>query len=159
PTTDIYTLSLHDALPICEEDIVRTPPNERANAVRRILAHKNALIIIDNVETFEEQERVRLYQFLSRLPAGCKAIVTSRRRSDVDVRVIRLDRLSITESLELIEELAKTNRHLAQVNVRECQDLYGITQGNPLLIKWAVGQLNRAGSKCRTIAEVCEFLE
>jgi nucleoside phosphorylase/tetratricopeptide (TPR) repeat protein len=141
-----------------EEDIARTPPNERANAVRRALADKNALIIIDNVETFDEQEHVRLYQFLSRLPDRCKAIVTSRRRSDIDARVIRLDRLSLSESLELMKELAKTNRHLARANVNERRELYEITQGNPLLIKWTTGQLYRAGSKCRTIAEACEFL-
>jgi nucleoside phosphorylase/tetratricopeptide (TPR) repeat protein len=142
-----------------EEDIARTPPNERANAVRRALSGKNALIIIDNVETFDEKEHIRLYQFLSRLPAGCKAIVTSRRRSDIDARVIRLDRLSVNEALELMEELAKTNRHLVRANEKERRDLYEITQGNPLLIKWTVGQLNRAGSKCRTIAEACEFLK
>jgi nucleoside phosphorylase/tetratricopeptide (TPR) repeat protein len=142
-----------------EEDIARTPPNERANAVRRALAGKNALIIIDNVETFPEQEHVRLYQFLSRLPAGCKAIVTSRRRSDIDARVIRLDRLSLSESLELMEELAKINRHLAGASEKERRDLYEMTQGNPLLIKWTVGQLNRASSKCRTITEACEFLK
>jgi nucleoside phosphorylase/tetratricopeptide (TPR) repeat protein len=142
-----------------EEDIARTPPNERANAVRRALAAKNALIIIDNVETFDEQEHVRLYQFLSRLPDGCKAIVTSRRRSDIDARVIRLDRLSLNESLELMEELAKTNRHLAGAGEKERRDLYEITQGNPLLIKWTVGQLNRGGSKCRTIPEACAFLK
>src|SRR5205085_11371881 len=30
--------------------------------------------------------------------------------------------------------------------------------GNPLLIRWTVGQLGREGSHCRTIAEACTFL-
>ena len=77
-----------------DANLARTPENERANAVRRTLMDHNALIVIDNLETFEEPERVRLFQFLSRLPQGCKAIVTSRRRSDVDARVIRLERLA-----------------------------------------------------------------
>ncbi len=142
-----------------EEEITRTPPNERANAVRGALADQHALIVIDNVETFDEQERVRLYQFLGRLPATCKAVVTSRRRTDIDARVIRLDRLALKEALDLISELAKSNRHLARANERERQGLYEITQGNPLLIKWVVGQLGRTGSHCRTIAEACEFLK
>jgi nucleoside phosphorylase/tetratricopeptide (TPR) repeat protein/AAA+ ATPase superfamily predicted ATPase len=142
-----------------EEDIARTPPNKRANEVRRALADKKALIIIDNVETFDEREHIRLYQFLSRLPTGCKAIVTSRRRSDIDARVIRLDRLLFNESLELMDELAKTNRHLTGANEKERRNLYEITQGNPLLIKWTVGQLNRIGSKCGTVTEACEFLK
>ncbi|MCA1614286.1 MAG: hypothetical protein LC800_09150 [Acidobacteria bacterium] len=66
----------------------------------------------DNVETFEEKERVRLYQFLGRLPPTCKAILTSRRRTDIDARVIRLDRLELKDALDLMDALAKSNRHL-----------------------------------------------
>ena len=77
-----------------EADIARSDPAERANTVRRALAGKRALIVIDNLETLAEAERVRVFQFLGRLPEGNKAIVTSRRRSDVDARAIRLDRLA-----------------------------------------------------------------
>lgn len=142
-----------------EDEISRTPPNERANAVRRMLGNKDALIIIDNVESFEEPERVRLYQFLARLPGKCKAIVTSRRRTDIDARIVRLDRLSLSEAAELITELAKTNKYLARADEQERHDLYEITQGNPLLIKWTAAQLGRPGSKCRTIADAYEFLK
>jgi nucleoside phosphorylase/tetratricopeptide (TPR) repeat protein len=142
-----------------QEDLSRMPPNERANALRRSLIDRQALIIIDNVETFVEQERVRLYQFLSRLPDGCKAIVTSRRRTDIDARIVRLDRLEPKDALDLMTELAKTNRQLARASDKERQDLYEITGGNPLLIKWVIGQLGREGSHCRTIPAACEFLK
>jgi nucleoside phosphorylase/tetratricopeptide (TPR) repeat protein len=142
-----------------DEGIARIPENERANAVRRTLAGKQALIIVDNVETFGEPECVRLYQFLSRLPEGCKAIVTSRRRTDIDARIIRLDRLALKDALDLMAELAKSNRHLARAGDREREELYGITGGNPLLIKWVAGQLGRTGSRCRTIAEAYEFMK
>ncbi|MDX6695055.1 MAG: hypothetical protein QOF02_2658 [Blastocatellia bacterium] len=142
-----------------EEDLARIAPNERVKAVNHVLADKQALIIIDNVETFEEKERVRLYQFLSRLPGACKAIVTSRRRTDIDARVVRLDRLALKDALDLIAELAKTNRHLKRADDNEPRELYEITQGNPLLIKWVAGQLGRAGSHCRTITEACDFMK
>jgi nucleoside phosphorylase/tetratricopeptide (TPR) repeat protein len=142
-----------------EEELARLAPNERVNAVRRVMADKHALIIIDNVETFDEQERVRLYQFLSRLPITCKAIVTSRRRTDIDARIVRLDRLALKDSLDLMAELSTSNRHLARTDEKQRQDLYEITGGNPLLIKWVVGQLGREGSHCRTIAEACEFIK
>jgi hypothetical protein len=141
-----------------DEDIGKTDPNVRANEVRRALTSVRALIVIDNVETFAELERVRLYQFLSRLPPSCKAIVTSRRRADVDARVVRLDRLEKQGALDLIGELAKNNRWLQKTTQEEQASLYEISNGNPLLIKWAVGQLGRTGSRCRTIAEVCAFL-
>ncbi len=140
------------------EDIARTPADDRANIVRRELADKQALIIIDNVETFEKPERDRLYQFLGRLPASCKAIVTSRRRADIDARVVRLDRLALNEALDLIAELAKSNRRLAHTSDKERSDLYEIAGGNPLLIKWIAGQLGREGSHCRTIADAYKFI-
>ena len=122
-------------------------------------AGKKALIIFDNLETLPEDERTRLFQFLSRLPEGNKAIVTSRRRTDVDARIVRLDRLARDEAQQLIAELAaKYSSRLARASQKEREDLYEITQGNPLFIRWIAGQLGREGSQCRTIAEAAPSL-
>ena len=142
-----------------DPDLARAPENERANAIRRALTGQRALLVIDNVETFSGNERLRLVQFLNRLPPGCKAIVTSRRRADVDAHVIRLDRLEQKDALALLAELAKRNRILADATEQERQSLYEITGGNPLLLRWTAGQLGRRGSQCRTVAEACAFLE
>jgi nucleoside phosphorylase/tetratricopeptide (TPR) repeat protein len=139
-------------------DIEQAPPDERPNAVRRALGNVRALLVIDNVETFPEPERVRLYQFLSRLPPGCKAIVTSRRRGNIDARIVRLDRLDRKDALALIADLATRNPHLAKASEQERDDLYETANGSPLLIKWLVGQLGRPGSHCRSIADACVFL-
>jgi tetratricopeptide (TPR) repeat protein len=142
-----------------DEGIERIDPNERPKEVRRLLENSHALIIIDNLETFDEQGRERLFQFLKRLPRSCKAIVTSRRRTDVAAEIIRLNRLSAEATQKLIAKLAERNNYLARANQEDCQKLYEITQGNPLLIEWIAGQLGRLGSKCRTIAEACQYLE
>ena len=142
-----------------EPGLARTLENERVNAVRRALTDQRALLVIDNVETFDEKERLRLVQFLNHLPSGCKAIVTSRRRADVDARVIRLDRLEQKDALALLGELAKRNRILEGTTEQERQSLYEITGGNPLLLRWTAGQLGRRCSQCRTVAEACAFLE
>ena len=147
------------ALELGEEGLARLAPEERANALRLALLGKKALIIFDNLETLLEEERTRLFQFLSRLPEGNKAIVTSRRRADVDARVVRLDRLSHDEAMQLVEELATRSPRLARTSRKQRDDLYEITQGNPLFIRWIAGQLGRTGSQCRTIAEACAFLE
>jgi tetratricopeptide (TPR) repeat protein len=144
---------------IGEEDIAKIDPNERASALRSALAKTHALIIIDNVETFEQSEVARLFQFLNYLPGSCKAIVTSRRRSNIDARVLRLERLQLDEALELMAELAKTNARLARASGAERQALYENTNGNPLLIKWVAGQLGMRGSRCRTVADGCAFLK
>lgn len=142
-----------------EESLEKLPPSERANAVRLALTNKNALLVIDNVEAFPEDERTRLYQFLALLPLGCKAIVTSRRRTDIDARVIRLTRLQESEALELIAALAEERPLLKKANAEERRHLYEVSNGNPLVLRWIAGQLGRVGSHCRTIAQACEFLE
>jgi tetratricopeptide (TPR) repeat protein len=142
------------------DGLEKLAPDERPNELRLALAGKKALIIFDNLETLPEEERTRLFQFLARLPEGNKAIATSRRgRRDIDARSVRLDRLSHDESLQLIEELAKKYPRLARASQKEREDLYEITQGNPLFIRWIAGQLGRAGSQCRTIAEACAFID
>jgi tetratricopeptide (TPR) repeat protein len=141
-----------------DPNFAKLPENERANALRHMLENERALIVIDNLETFEEPERVRLYTFLSRLPKGCKAIVTSRRRSDVDARIVRLDRLEQKDALDLLAKLSESNRLLAAER-NEWQTLYEVTNGNPLLMRWMVSQLGRESSHCRTVGDAIEFLK
>lgn len=141
------------------KDLACLAENERVNAVRRSLANARALLVIDNLETFPAPERVRLGQFLSRLPHGCKAIVTSRRRTDVDARILRLDRLVQADAMALLDALAETNPRLAAAGPPDRQRLYEVTGGNPLLLRWTVAQLGRVGSRCRTVDEAWTFLE
>lgn len=142
-----------------DDSIGKTDPAQRPKIVRDLLVRERALLLIDNLETFDEKERVRLYQFLDRLPLSCKAIVTSRRRTDINARSLRLERLSREAALELMAELARSNPRLARTTSQEREELYGITNGNPLLIRWLAGQLGREGSQCRTIAAACQFME
>ena len=141
------------------DGLEKLAPDERPNELRLALAGKKALIVFDNLETLPEEERTRLFQFLSRLPTGNKAIVTSRRRTDVDARIVRLDRLARDEAMQLIAELAVKYPRLHRASQKEREDLYEITQGNPLFIRWIAGQLGREGSQCRTIAEACAFID
>ena len=142
-----------------EDGLEKLPPDDRPNELRLALAGKKALIVFDNLETLPEEERVRLFQFLSHLPEGNKSIVTSRRRSDVDARIVRLDRLARDEAMLLITELAAKFPRLARASQKEREDLYEITQGNPLFIRWIAGQLGKQGSHLRTIGEAVAFID
>lgn len=143
-----------------DDGIAKMDPNLRANEVRRLLADKHALLVIDNLETFDEKtERPRVFQFLSRLPRSCKAIVTSRRRIDTPAEIIRLDKLERDDALKLIARIAERNRHVAKTTTAERIELYEMTRGNPLLIEWLAGQLGRPESQCRTIDDACRFME
>ena len=144
-----------------DEGIELVTPNKRAREVRRALENRHALIIFDNVETFNEDDSQRLFEFLRYLPRSCKAIVTSRRRVNAAVEVVRLDRLAKKDAHDLVNNLiAKLKeRSLRQVNVTEQEkaDLYEITNGNPQLIEWAIGRLDRPQSQWRTVDEANRF--
>ncbi|OGO47373.1 MAG: hypothetical protein A2W37_13675 [Chloroflexi bacterium RBG_16_63_12] len=157
--TNYMALLAELARELGEDEIAKGNPNERPNEGRRALSNRQALVIIDNVETFQEYERERLFLFLRRLPRSCKAIVTSRRRMDVAAEIIRLDRLKPEDAQKLIAKLSERNPLLARASEKERRQLYEITQGNPLLIEWLAAQLGRPRSQCRTIADAGRYME
>lgn len=63
------TLLKELALELGATEIAKSDPNERANEVRRALVGKQALLIIDNLETFDALERDRVIQLLERIHA------------------------------------------------------------------------------------------
>jgi tetratricopeptide (TPR) repeat protein len=145
------------ALELGESPLDRLDPKERADTMRRSLANTRALLIIDNLETFAPREQARVFQFLDRLPPSCKAIVTSRRRTDIRGGVpIRLDRLKQDAALALLDNLAQHFPRLAKSDQAARIRLYETANGNPLLMRWIVGQLGRG--QCRTLEDACEFL-
>ena len=142
-----------------DANIGKSDPAARPQLVRALLARQRVLLVLDNLETLAEAERARVFQFLDRLPPSCKALVTSRRRSDVNARALRLDRLDRAAALQLLEVLPQASPLLARARLAERGQLIEVAQGNPLLLRWIVGQLGRPGSQCRTLAEACRFVE
>lgn len=137
-------------------DIAKTTETERADAVLRALRGTDVLLLLDNLETLPESDRDQLFAFLNRLPRGCSAIVTSRRRADASAVIVRLDKLDWSAASELISELAKNYDLLRRATDAERRALYEDTGGNPLLIRWIAGQLGLG--RCRTIDAALEFL-
>ncbi len=156
---DSYFSILNEiALQLGEEGIPRLAPGERANALKLTLKTKKALIILDNLETLNNDDRDHLYQFLTRLPLGNKAIVTNRRRDETDGRIIRLDQLQRTEAEKLISELSKRNPRLIAIKDIEKEELFYAASGNPLIIRWLIGQVGRSGTDIKTISEAIKFM-
>ena len=139
-----------------QPDLAKQPEEERARLLIEALAPAQVLLVLDNLESFAKEDQNRLFEFLSQLPPGCKAIVTSRRRTDVDARIIRLAKLDRDAALELIAELATDRPLLAKAIGEERSHLYEETGGNPLLLRWIAGQLGKG--RCRTVAKALEFL-
>jgi tetratricopeptide (TPR) repeat protein len=137
-------------------EIPKQPETERARLIIDALAPAHGLLILDNLESLPKDQQDRLFELLSQLPQGCKAIATSRRRTDVDARIIRLQKLDQQAALALLAELAIDRPLLAKATEAERVHLYEETGGNPLLLRWIAGQLGKG--RCRTVAGALAFL-
>ncbi|MEL6440297.1 MAG: tetratricopeptide repeat protein [Cyanobacteria bacterium J06621_8] len=139
-----------------QSDLTKSPEAERSESVLRALQGQEILLVLDNLESLSKSDRDQLFTFLDFLPRGCSALVTSRRRSDSSATIVRLDKLSSSAALELLGELAQNNPRLAQATESERFALYEQTGGNPLLMRWIVGQLGLG--RCKTIKDALTFL-
>jgi tetratricopeptide (TPR) repeat protein len=129
---DIYTTI---SVTLEREDITRARPEEQDELVRHALTRQRTLLIVDNLETVDDE---RVNAFLRELPAPTKAIVTTRHRIDVAYPV-RLTGMPKEDGLALIaQECAKKGVALTQA---EAEKLYDRTGGVPLAIVWSVAQI------------------
>ena len=134
-----------------QPELTKQPETDRARSIIDALEAAHALLILDNIESLPKEQQNQLFEFLSQLPPGCKAIVTSRRRTDVDARIIRLGKLEKDAALALLAELEVDQALLKKASETDRIHLYEETGGNPLLLRWMVGQFGRGS--CRTLAD------
>lgn len=135
--------------------IAEKPEEERPALIKAAVQPEKVLLILDNLENLDKAQQNLLFEFVSDLPPSCKAIVTSRRRTDVDARIIRLEKLDQDAALEFLEELSEGRDLLAKASREDRLHLYEETGGNPLLLRWIVGQLARGG--CRNLASALDL--
>jgi tetratricopeptide (TPR) repeat protein len=122
---------------------------ERRRALLDALRGRRALLIWDNLETLTVDERDLIAEFLRKLPAPNKAIVTSRHRTGESALTIRLNRLAEKEALALMDELGRRYARLAG-ELRRATDntrraIYEAAGGNPLAINWTLGLVAQKG--------------
>ncbi len=152
------TLALSSLDSFCREfakglgqaDIVKmTDATERRSALLDALRGRCTLLIWDNLETLNAEERDMIAEFVRKLPTPNKAIITSRRRTGESAVTIRLDRLLEAEALELMQAKGRSHPRLAQeLNATKPEiltALYEASGGNPLALDWTLGQVADKG--------------
>jgi tetratricopeptide (TPR) repeat protein len=139
-----------------QPDIAKAPEDQRIRLLVDALRPAQALLILDNLESLSKEDRDRLFTFVKRLPQGCKAILTSRRRIGSGSELLILEKLDEAAALETLADLARHNPLLAKTSEAERIGLYRQTGGNPLLLRWVAGQLGRGS--CRTLSDALHFL-
>jgi tetratricopeptide (TPR) repeat protein len=139
-----------------QPDITKAAEDQRIRLLYEVLRPAQALLILDNLESLSKGDRDRLFDFVKRLPAGCKAILTSRRRIGSGSEELILEQISQKAALETLADLARHNPLLARTGEAERIKLYEQTAGKPLLLRWVAGQLGRGS--CRTVDDALAFL-
>ncbi len=140
-----------------QAEIVKSPEDQRIRRLLEVLRPAQALLILDNLESLTKSDRDQLFTFVKRLPQGCKAILTSRRRIGSGSEELILEQLSRDAALETLADLAKRNKLLAKTSEAERVALYQQTGGKPLLLRWVAGQIGRGS--CRTFDDALHFLQ
>jgi hypothetical protein len=147
--TEVAHLHGHNSLADTSED-------KRVKQIHDILRSERTLLVLDNLETLPDSEQDRLFTFIGKLPQACKAIVTSRKRPVDEGSVIHLGKLTKNAALDYLNELAAYSSTLQLAKEAQRISLYQETGGNPLLMRWVVGQLGRGS--CKTIRKAIDFL-
>ena len=162
---DIYNAI---AVALQREDVTRARKEEQNEVVRNALTRQRTLLIVDNLETVDDEA---VLDFLRELPAPTKAMVTTRHRLDVayPVRLTGMPwedaQLLIAQECEkkgvLDERLPKSSR----LRESDARRLFDRTGGVPLAIVWSIAQmgfgygvetvLNRLGQPAGDIARFC----
>lgn len=110
-------------------------PDELPVHLRHILGRQRTLLIVDNLETVEDKDRI--LAFLYDLPTSVKVVITTREQRYY--RPIQLNCLSPTEGISLIQHEA--GHQQLQLSAGETQQLHIGTGGIPAAIIYGVGQL------------------
>ena len=153
---DIYSTI---AIALQREDITRARAEEQPEVVRNALTRQRTLLIVDNLETVDDED---VLTFLRELPAPTKAIVTTRHRIDVAYPV-RMKGMTWDDAQRLIEQ--ESNKKQVKLSQSETQKLFDRTGGVPLAIVWSMAQmgfgygvdtvLHRLGEPTGDVAKFC----
>jgi len=129
---DIYAAI---AITLGKEGLTRSKPEEQAEIIRNALSSIRCLLIIDNLETVDDET---VLSFLMELPAPTKAIITTRHRIDLAYPV-RLLGMPERDAIYLINnECQARNIILTQEQIIQ---LVTRTGGVPLAIVWSIAQI------------------
>jgi tetratricopeptide (TPR) repeat protein len=137
-------------------DIAKAVDDQRPRLLLDALRGTRTLLVLDNLETLTTPERKTVFTFVTRLPQGCKAILTSRGRIGSGAEELILGRLSEDAALATLAKLAERNPALAKTSEAERLTLYRETGGKPLLLRWTAGQIGRGS--CVTFTDAISHL-
>jgi LuxR family glucitol operon transcriptional activator len=141
-TRNIEDIFATISITLGREDITRSSLEEQWELVNRALVQQRTLLVIDNLETLDDE---RVISFLRELPAPTKAIVTTRHRKIDFAYPVRLVGMPFSDVKALIIDICMGKDF--ELNEKEQERLYNLTGGVPLAITWSISQMYYRGNK------------
>ena len=125
-------------------DITQLPPDQKKAAVKQLLQQKQVLIVLDNLETVADNEKLvsDIFQILGR----SKLLITSRHHLlHNSIYRIELRGLSENQGVKFlrVEATVRNIRQVAEAEDKLLVEVQKITGGAPLAMKLVVGQMSR----------------
>ncbi|MEM8808918.1 MAG: NB-ARC domain-containing protein [Cyanobacteria bacterium P01_G01_bin.38] len=127
------------SLTLDEPSIIQEAGTRRFECVKQVFRKKKTLLIVDNYETLDDEEKDKVVAFLKSLPGTVKSVITTRERRVIHAD-IRLDSMPEDDSLALINQQTE-ERNLTLTN-NEAKVLHQASGGIPLVIMYAIGLLS-----------------
>ncbi|MEL6439088.1 MAG: NB-ARC domain-containing protein [Cyanobacteria bacterium J06621_8] len=104
------------------------------------------LLIIDNLESIDSEDRQQVISFLADLPAGTKAIITTKSKME-GFSSVNLKELSIDNSLQFINQKIRYKK--INLTEQEKKDIIENSNGIPIVISYAIGREKAKDSGCK----------
>lgn len=157
-----YTLLTALAMALNLNKTKGIPEEYFTDLILKNLSEQRVLFVLDSLEVLRAVDRRRVYDLLEKMPAQCRAIVTSRRRDEINVLALQLDKIDFTACCALLTEMAErmgaTGKAITALITGEQQTIYSETGGNPLLLTWVAAQLGHSQSRYSTLVAALERL-
>lgn len=117
-------------------DIIKEVGEAQINLVRNAISSQRTLLIIDNLETIDDEFVI---SFIRELPPPTKVIVTTRHRLDV-AYPIRLVGMSQSDAIELAKEEQELKN--IELSSEQLQQIAVYTGGIPLAVVLTIGRIS-----------------
>lgn len=130
---------------VLEYPYIRTMPSgvKATEVIRKLQTHA-CLIIVDNLETVTDKD---VYDFLNRVPPPSRVLITSREHSMRSAWIVDLKALNDEDGFALLKsEALRLGVSPERMRDKHLPRLYDATGGNPLAIRFVVGQMKVGAS-------------
>lgn len=122
-----------------------TELNEKVVEVKQLFQKNRILLIVDNFETICD---ANIVDFIENVCDNDRVIITTREKItwNISSSLISVEKLDDKEGISLIKhEYKKQGLNFKSVSSEAMTELLKATDGSPLAIKWAVGQISTNG--------------